>query len=128
MHRNGSPNRHRMMRISIAALTALLCCSTFAASMSRTPKAALDFVLEDRAPGTARLGELLLEETVDLAAIDAPSFAALIRQRRAEEYDLPETVVILGASKRMASARRDLWEALEWLRRREAATVRPHEP
>lgn len=32
MHRNGSPNHHRMMRISIAALTALLWCSTFAAA------------------------------------------------------------------------------------------------
>jgi len=78
--------------------------------------------------GAARLGELLLEETIDLAAIDAPTFAELIKQRRAEEYDLPETIVILGASERMASARRDLWEALEWLRRREAATPQPQKP
>lgn len=78
--------------------------------------------------GAARLSEFLLAETIDLAAIDAPSFAALVKQRRAEEYDLPETIVILGASKRMAAARRDLWEALEWLRRRDPATPRPAEP
>ncbi|MCL4196873.1 MAG: hypothetical protein KJZ69_05205 [Phycisphaerales bacterium] len=78
--------------------------------------------------GAERLSESLLAETIDLAAIDAPAFADLIKQRRAEEYTLPETIVILGASERMASARRDLWEALEWLRRREAATVRPEEP
>jgi len=78
--------------------------------------------------GAERLSESLLAETIDLAAIDAPAFADLIKQRRAEEYTLPETIVILGASERMASARRDLWEALQWLRRREAAMVRPDEP
>lgn len=65
-----------------------------------------------------RLGEFLLAETMDLATIDAPMFAALAKQSRAHEFKFPETIHVVGVSVRMASARSDQWATYSWALKR----------
>jgi len=72
----------------------------------------------NRADG-GRLSEYLLAETMDLAAIDAPAFAELLRAGRAEAFAVPETAQIIGAAARMSSARRDQWATISWAQERE---------
>ena len=61
-----------------------------------------------------RLGEYLLAETMDLAGIDAPAFAALLKKGRPDGFELPETVHLVGATQRVASARSDQWGTYSW--------------
>lgn len=70
-------------------------------------------------PDAGRLSEYLLAETMDLAAIDAPAFAELLRAGRAEAFEVPETAQIIGAAARMSSARRDQWATISWAQERE---------
>ncbi len=69
-------------------------------------------------PDADRLGEFLLGETMDLAATDAPFFAAQCEAGRAYEYRFPETAHLVGAAARMASARSDQWSTIAWARQR----------
>jgi len=69
-------------------------------------------------PDAGRLSEYLLAETMDLAAIDAPAFAELLRAGRAEAFEVPETAQIIGAAARMSSARRDQWATIAWAQER----------
>lgn len=88
-------------------------------------QAMLDVINFDLTPREAfnradagRLGEYLLIETMDLAAIDAPAFAELLRAGRAEAFAVPETAQIIGAAARMSSARRDQWATIAWAQER----------
>lgn len=83
--------------------------------------AMLDVIKHDFTPrdpfnrsDAARLGEFLLVETIDLAAIDASTFTEMMRLESAHTFQPPVTIVIVGATSRMASARRDQWETIEW--------------
>lgn len=83
----------------------------------------INFDLTPREPfnraDAVRLREFLLAETMDLAAIDAPAFAELLRAGRAEAFAIPETAQIIGAAARMSSARRDQWATIAWAQERE---------
>lgn len=83
----------------------------------------INFDLTPREPfnraDAGRLSEYLLAETMDLAAIDAPAFAELLRAGRAEAFEVPETAQIIGAAARMSSARRDQWATISWAQERE---------
>lgn len=83
----------------------------------------INFDLTPREPfnraDAGRLSEYLLAETMDLAAIDAPAFAELLRAGRAEAFEVPETAQIIGAAARMSSARRDQWATIAWAQERE---------
>lgn len=73
-------------------------------------------------PGAEQLGEYLLAETMDLAGIDAPVFAALLKEGRPDAFELPETIHLVGVTSRMASARSDQWGTYSWaLKRAEAS-------
>ncbi len=82
----------------------------------------INFDLTAREPfnraDAGRLGEYLLAETMDLAAIDAPAFAELLRAGRADDFEIPETAQIIGAASRMSSARRDQWTTIAWAQQR----------
>lgn len=82
----------------------------------------INFDLTPREPfnraDAVRLREFLLAETMDLAAIDAPAFAELLRAGRAEAFAIPETAQIIGAAARMTSARRDQWATIAWAQER----------
>lgn len=81
-----------------------------------------DYNLKPREPsnraGAARLSEFLLAETMDLASIDAPAFAQIVRDGRVVDFVMPETIRLVGAAERMASARRDQWQTINWARQR----------
>ncbi|MCC6909598.1 MAG: hypothetical protein IT430_16790 [Phycisphaerales bacterium] len=78
----------------------------------------LDYDLSPREPfnrdGAARLGDYLLAETMDLAAIDAPALASLCQEGRPEAFQIPETAQLVGASTRMAGARSEQWPTITW--------------
>ena len=83
--------------------------------------AMLDVINFDRTPrepfnrlDAERLTEFLLAETIDLAGIDAPVFAARLKEGRPEAFELPETIHLVGATQRMASARSDQWGTYSW--------------
>jgi len=82
----------------------------------------INFDLTPREPfnraDAGRLGEYLLAETMDLAVIDAPAFAELLRAGRADDFEIPETAQIIGAASRMSSSRRDQWRTIAWARQR----------
>lgn len=93
---------------------------------------AMGYGFEPREPfsvqGVARLREYLLEETIQLATIDAPGFADRVKQRQPEAFEFPVTVHLARASERAATARRDLWDATRWARELKPVVESPREP
>ncbi len=68
--------------------------------------------------GAVQMNEYLLADTAELAAIDAPTFASLVKQGRPNAFEIPETAHLFGVTSRIASARGDQLTTIAWARQR----------